>query len=399
MVTFTYMAYDSEGRKVFGAKKAGDEAAVKEQLSQKGYHDSQCFESKTKYKRDSYQTVSPKELSIFCRQMSVLFFSEITFMEGVALLSEQSENSQLKTALDEIYAHRLHGKTFAESMGMYEHIFTKYLVNMVFVGEASGTLENIFSIMSTYFEKEEKTKKKIRSAVFYPAMLSVLMGAIVMLLILKILPMFQETLYNMGYDIPGITKVILDVSSFINMNFVLLAVLVIALIAAISFFIRTGLGKAWLDKAKATYPVSRYIYARIITTRFSRSVSILLKSGVQLLNALEETRTLYNNTYIESLFATCAEKVKSGGDLTEALTGMNLFPPLFLKVVTIGQMTGHLDEMLEKSADVFENEVDESLDRFRAMIEPILIMILSGVVGIILISVMLPMISIMNNIA
>jgi type IV pilus assembly protein PilC len=331
--------------------------------------------------------------------MSVLFFSQITFMEGVALLSEQTENKELKIALGEIYNHMSNGRTFAEAMGMYDNIFPSYLINMVLVGEASGTLEKVFSILSAYYEKEDKVKRKLRSAVLYPAVLSALMGAIVLLLILKILPMFQETLYNMGYDIPGITQTILDISNFINTNLLPIAVVLLVLIGASALFLRTAGGRAWLDKAKATYPVSGYIYKRIITTRFSRSLSILLKSGVQLLNALEETRALYNNGYVEKLFADLVQKVKNGGDLTEALAAMRIFPPLFLKVVTIGQTTGHLDEMLEKSADVFETEVDESLDRFRVMVEPILIIILSGVVGIILLSVMLPMISIMNNIA
>lgn len=398
MITFTFIAYNGEGLKVCGAKSCASEESLKEYLDKNGLSNYKYFKSKTKYKKDNFKNISSKELSIFCRQMSVIFFSQITLMEGVLLLSEQSENEQLKIALCEIYEHMSYGYTFAESIGMYDNIFGKYLINMIFVGETSGTLDNIFSIMSNYFEKEDIMRRKIKSAVMYPAILAVLMGVIILFLILKILPMFQETLYKMGHDIPNITKVILNASNFINNYLIYFVIVAAAIILAFSYYIKTEKGRIRFDKLKVTVPISKYIYARIITARFSRCLSILLKSGVQLLNALDETRSLIDNVYIDEKFSKSVAKIKAGNDLSDSLSDMKLFPPLFLKIVMIGQATGHLDDMLDKSAAVFDSEVDESLERFRVMIEPILIIILSVIVGIILVSVMIPMISIMNNI-
>lgn len=398
MSSYLFIAYNGEGTRIGGSRKAENEKAVQNELDALGLSDARIYKSETEFTSRLYGLVKPKELAIFCRQMSVMFFSHISLMEGVLLLSEQTDNKHLKQALLEVHGFMDKGVTFAEATCMYVHIFGTYLVNMITVGETSGTLDDVFNRMGAYFEKEDKIRRKIRSAIAYPAVLSALMAAIVIFLILKILPMFSDLLVSMGSEASSITAVILSVSLFITRYIWIILGVIAAIAIALVLFFRSDGGKRWLDKVKMTFPISRFVFTRLVTARFARSLAILLKSGVQLLNAMDEVQLLIDNSYLEDKFKTAMLDVKEGKELSESLAKVGVFPPLFLKMVIIGQSTGRLDEMLDKSAGIFDDEVDEATDRLTLMIEPILIIILSIIVGFILVSVMLPMISIMNAI-
>jgi len=397
---FTFRGFDQEGYPLGGSKKMASWEQMQTWLDGEGVIGSQIFETKTDYKTNPYASVSPKELSIFCKQMSVLFFSQITLMEGVLLLSEQTENTQLKLALQEIYEFMSKNNfTFAESMNMYEHIFGSYLLNMITVGEKSGSLDRVFLRLSDYYDKEGRIRKKVKSAIAYPAILTVLMLAIVVFLIVRILPMFNDVLNNMGGgELPGVTKALLSISSFLSNNFLIILLVIVVIAAAFKLYVRTDKGSVWYDNFRMKAPFVGYMNSRVITARFSRSMSILLKSGVQLLNAFQDALTLVDNKYLKEKFLKAAQKIKAGDDLKDTLSEIEIFPPLFLRMVSIGQKTGNLDEMLDKCANMFDDDVDDAAERLTLMLEPILIIILSIVVGIILISVMLPMIEIMNQI-
>jgi len=345
-----------------------------------------------------YSLASPNELSIFCKEMSVMFFSQITLLEGAQLLAGQMTNRHMKAALVRVHEKMSAGFTFAQSLEEHRNVFTPYLCSMVMIGEASGTLDDIFNRMSIYFEKENHTRKKLRSAALYPAVLTALMLGVVVLLITKILPMFEDLLYSMGGAMPGVTAGLLAASNFIVNNiFVILAALIVLAVGAM-FFFRSEKGSFWGDRLLATAPMFSFINTRIFTARFSRCMSILLKSGIQLLNAMTDVLPTIDNRYIKKIYEAKIEEVRAGKTLTEALSETGLLPPLFLRLLTVGQNTGHLDDMLEKAANVFDEEVGDAVEKATAMIEPALIVILSVIVGIILISVMLPMINIMNAI-
>jgi len=331
--------------------------------------------------------------------MSVMVFSDITLMEGVSLLSEQSENNrQLALALKEIYGHMEQGLTLSAAMGMYPHIFTEYLLNMLYIGETGGALDKVFVMMSEYFEKENRMRKRLRSAVTYPAVLSVLMGAIVLLMIMKVLPMFKDLLDEMGGDMPLVTNFLLSASQFIKDYWVWFVSGIAAVAAAAVIFVKTAGGSVFYDRLKLRIPVFKYVNTRILTARFARSLSILLKSGVQLINSLNYIKPLLNNRFLEPKFENAVLEVRDGKKLSESVRGIGIFPSLFLKLLHVGETTGRTDEMLDKAAGVFDEEVDEAIDRMTAFLEPLLIIILSVVVGIIMVSVMIPMITVMNAI-
>ena len=398
MATFLYRGHTAEGRFKGGAKNFASESQMKEYLDKRGVANYDIFPSKTVWRRRLYTLVTQKELSVFCKQMSVMFHSHITLMEGLLVLTEQTDNHQLKQALTEIYAFMERGFSFSESIGMFDHIFSSYMLSMVIIGETSGTLDVIFSRMSEYFDKESKIKKKIKTAITYPAILTALMAAIIVLLIVKILPMFSNIIEQMGSSMPPATAAILGAGSFLaKFGWIILLAIALIIIAAV-VWTRSEKGIYHFDKFKFGIPVYRFIARRVITSRLARSLAILFKSGVQLLNALEDVTMLMDNRFLEEKLETAVEKARNKERISDTLAEIGIFPVLFLKMFDIGERTGHIDEMLDKAASVFDDEVDDAVERFTAMLEPTLIIILSVIVGVILLSVVLPMIAVMNTI-
>ena len=398
MATFLYRGYTADGRRRNGAAGVKTEGQMADYLKKRKIENFDIFPSETQWRRGVYKLVTQKELSMFCKQMSVLFHSHMTLMEGIMVLIEQTENTDLKQALKEIYSFMDRGFSFSESIGMFDHIFSSYLLNMVVIGETSGTLDSVFSQMSEYYDKEHKIRKKIKTAITYPAILTVLMAAIIVLLIVQILPMFADILESMGSSIPSGTAVILSAGSFLaSYGWIIIAVVVVIVIICI-LWARSEKGIYRFDKMKFGIPAYRYITRRVITSRLARSLAILFKSGVQILNALEEVTVLMDNTYLEEKLMEAVEKSRNKEGISTALKEVGMFPALFLKMFDIGERTGHLDEMLDKAAKVFDDEVDDAVERFTALLEPVLIIILSIIVGIILLSVVLPMIAVMSSI-
>lgn len=398
MPTFLYRGFNSEGRRLGGSGQFASEAQMTAYLNEHSIVNYEIFKSETAYKHGAYSLVSPKDLSVFCKQLSVLFDSHIMLMEGVSLLSDQTDNKQLKLTLSEVYGFMERGSTFAEAICMYEHIFSAYLLSMIEIGETSGTLDTVFSRMSVYFNKEHKVRRRLRQAVMYPAALTALMAAIVVLLVVKILPMFQDILESMGAQIPWASQAILNAGSFLAISAPIFIFVLIAAVVAGSAYARTDKGRYTFDKAKFYIPAYRHIQTRIISARFARSLAILLKSGVQFLNALQDVCALMDNQFLCKKLAEATAQIKNGGDPADVLSKIDLFPALFIKMFIIGYKTGSLDEMLEKTASVFDDEADDAIERFTAVLEPALIIVLSIVVGVILLSVMIPMITIMNAI-
>ncbi|MBE6012035.1 MAG: type II secretion system F family protein [Lachnospiraceae bacterium] len=396
MPVFTYIGHNKDGYMAAGAKSFSSSDEMKQFLEKEGVVDFEVYESKTDYKEKLYASVSPIELSLFSKQMSVLFYSHMTLMEGIALLSSQTENKQLKIALDEIYYLMEKGRTFAEAMNMYNHIFPAYMLNMIIIGETSGTLDGVFQRLSKFYDKEGKVRKKIRSAALYPLVLGALMAGIILLLIVKIIPMFDNILINMGGELPTATAAILGASNFISRNIIIILLLLIAGAVAFKRYINTEKGSLWFDEYKLKSKLTKYIFTRSLTAKVSRSLSLLIKSGVQILNAMEIITPLLENKHLENKFKEANQKLKEGGELKDVFEEIGIFPPLFIRMLIIGQSSGHLDEMLDKCADVFDDEADDAIEKLAAMIEPVLIIILSIIVGIILLSVMLPMIDIMT---
>ena len=348
-----------------------------------------------------HKLLKAKELTSFCRQMSMISRSDITFLEGVALVADQATSAEVKKTMEAIHAQMETGLSFGKAFVTHGDIFPTYLVNMVELGESSGNLDNIFAQMADYYDKESRFQAKIRTATTYPAILLVLMILVIVLLVTKVLPTFEDLLISMGGELPLITKVMLGFGMGISK--IILPLIIVVLIAALllyRYFNGINGRRAW-DKFKLSAPFLSRLNQFIVTTRFARSMAILIRSGSSLLTSLETAAGLLGNAFVEhTIKENLANFGEPGGPtLSQVLEKTSVFPSIFLRMTLIGEKTGNLDVMMEKSAQSFNDETDDQLDKLSTTLEPALIIILSVIVAIILLSVMLPMIQIISSIA
>ncbi len=398
MTTFLYKGYKDDGEAVFGASAQPTRAEMETYLTTLNVFNAEIFESKTPFSKKQFSLVSASELSIFCKQISVMFFSYITVLDGIILLGEQADNKVLKTTFLEIHKLLEEGYTFAESVAMYDHVFGTYLVQMALIGERSGSLDVVFADLSNYFEKEAEIKRRVKSAIIYPACLSALTLVTFIFIVESILPLFNEILNSVGAKMSPLTANIINFSNFLDNYFILIVFFVLVAIGGVYIYLSSDNGKNNLDKIKAKTPYLSYITNRVITARFARSLGMMLKSGLDIYYALDQSTVLINNSYLLERFNEANQKIKQGEALAKSLEEINVFPSLFIKMITIGEKTGNLDEMLAKTSDMYEIEAYDAIDRTTKLIEPILITILSIVMGGLLLAIMLPMITIMNAI-
>jgi type IV pilus assembly protein PilC len=354
-------------------------------------------ETKSGYVPEASARLDAGDLSLFCYQLSLIFKSGMPFLEGMSLFAEEMAGSKFKKLSRAIYQDVFDGKGLSASLEK-QGVFPAYMVGMIRMAEVTGKLDSELERLSAYYDKAERLNRRIRNAVTYPIILAVLMGCIILLLILKILPMFHEILVSVGADIPAATLLLLDISTGIRNNSVLLLLLLLVLAAAVIVFGRTPGGRKKWDEFKVKAPFLKNIHLKMIAARFSIGMSMLLQGGIAFDDALGMLRGIVGNSYVSEKVESCRKEIHDGGDPSDSFGRLSIFPALFVKMLHIGYKTGELEKTVGKIADIYENEVDRYMGRVTSAIEPVLVIILSAIVGVILLAVMLPLISIMSSI-
>lgn len=342
--------------------------------------------------------IDKEELIIFARQLALIINSQITLHDGLTLIQKKSNNEGLKNILSDVIVSIDQESTLSEALKKHEEALTPFFINMVEIGETSGNLVNVLEQIGDGLEKELETTQKVKSAISYPIILSILMFGVVVLLVVQILPMFSEVLISLGGTMPVMTQVILDISNFIGSNLYLMILMIIVIVFLLSIYRKTEKGIIFFDQLKFVIPVQREIVSALTATRFARNLSILIKSGVDITKALIMMKPIMNNTYVERKIDDAIKHLDEGESFDHIIENLNLFPWVLIKLISVAQTTGHLDVVLDKAAVVMEQETDLRLKRLTTVIEPMLILILSIIVGVILVSVVLPVVNIMNSI-
>src|SRR6059036_1663703 len=342
--------------------------------------------------------VKSKVLTTFTRQLATLVDAGLPLLRGLRVLEKQERNPNLNKIIAELALSIEGGSTFSEGLAQHPKVFNRLFVNMVKAGELGGVLEVVLARLSEFMEKAQKIKGKVVAAMFYPVAVLVVATGILILLMVKVVPSFKAVFEGMleGRQLPAFTRAVLGVSEIIKDHIVYTAAGVVAFIILFMIFKSTKFGRHAVDKFKLKMPVLGPVISKVAIARFTRTLGTLVSSGVPILQALTIVKETAGNVIIGNAVASVHESVKEGETITAPLEASNVFPPMVISMVDVGEQTGALPEMLMKIADTYDDEVDNAASAMTSLLEPIMIVFLAVVVGSIVIAMFLPLIRIIE---
>lgn len=337
-------------------------------------------------------------MATFARQLALILDSDLPISSGLEIIQSKIKSDRLKTIILSVQEDLKDGYSLSESLLKYSDDFTPFVVHMIELGEKSGSLINVLNQMADTLDKDIEIKAKVRAALSYPIILSLMMLSVIILLVVKVLPAFSEILSSLGGEMPVFTDWMLNSSKFIGNNIVVISGVVLVIISAYFLYKNTAKGAYTIDKMKFYMPIQKDIVAALMGTKFARNLSVLLKSGFSFSIAMGMLKPIMDNQYMSTLIDEAVVKLKDGEPLADVVEKFNIFPGVMIRLLSVAQQTGHMEKMLDKVAIEMEKETDLKLENIATVIEPLLIIILSVLIGIILVSVILPIINILNSI-
>ena len=396
MARFIYRAMDEKGFYTNGEHECTSKKELEQFLNAKGLFLVSCSQP-TKFKLHT-EKIKLRDIIIFSRQFSVLSNAGISQDECIRTIAAHSEKDSMRNILNEIAEEMQHGKPLSECMEKHEKVFKYFFISMMKVGEFSGEIDRVLKDVADYYEDEGKLQSKIRGAITYPIILGVMIVAIVIFLMNGIVPQFQDMFSSMGADLPFITQMLIDVSDFVRQNGLILALLLVLFIVGIRFYVKTKKGRYQVDRLIISLPVISKVYTKVVTARFARSMSILLNSGISLMQSFDIIDSLISNGVVLERFKECKESVSLGYAYSSSLEKMNFFPSILLNMVAAGEKAGSLGEVFEKTSSFFDDEADREIDTMIKMIEPVMLVIAGAVIVLVFLSIMLPMFDTIGNV-
>jgi Type II secretory pathway, component PulF len=398
LANYSYRAKTQSGETVSGNLEASDVNMAIAFVKERGYFPLAVQESNAQGKEIEFKIqkkVKVKDLSIMCRQFHTMLNAGVSVIGCLDMLRGQTQNRTLRNAMSQLYDDVQKGKTLSESMKLLSKVFPVLMISMIEVGEVSGTLEQVLERLSVQFEKDTKIKSKVSTAMVYPAVIGCIALVMVTFMIIFIVPKFVGMVNSVGGTLPAPTRIVLFISGlFTNPLFLLGFALFIALVIfGFRRFKSTEQGKFLIDTILFKMPMVGVNIQKILASRFTRTLSTLLKSGVSLIQALEVVDGVVNNQIVSRGLVKVKENIKMGSNLAAPLEKMGIFPLMVTHMISVGEEAGSLDSIMEKVADFYDEEVETSISKLVAMMEPLLMMVLAIVVGFIVVAMILPIFS------
>lgn len=393
MPTYEYRASAVDGRIIKGKMEAEDVNAVKASLREKNYYPLNIKQYKDYMEVDlsKYTKVPLKSIAIFCRQFSFTISSGMNLLKAMEIVLDQTENKKLKNILKVVKADVEKGSSLSAALRKHKDM-PEILVNMIDVGETSGNLDTVLLRMADYYDKSYRLQKKVQGALTYPMMIGVTAVIVVNLLLIFVLPTFVGMIQSSGGALPLPTRIVMGISEFMKKNFVWLISVVLLLIILSRMLIKNNAEAAEaVDRFKLRMPIFGKIITKIITARFARTFSTLMSSGVPILTSLNICARIVGNSLMDKVLQGTSEDVRKGQSIGMSLEAQGVFPTMLTQMMRIGEETGTLDSIMEKTAEYYDNEVETATQQLSTLIEPLIIVFLAVVVGFIVIAMLLPM--------
>ena len=339
----------------------------------------------------SFGKVKKKDLAIFCRQFYTMLNAGVSIIKTLDILGKQSENKLMKKAIENVYNSVQKGMALSEAMKNMPKVFPPILINMVEAGEASGNLDTIMDRMAAHYEKEFKMENKIKGAMIYPMVLAVAATGVVVFLMVFVMPTFIGMFESSGVELPGPTKALLAVSNSMQNQWYVYIIAIVVLVFTIRLIGKSDGGALLFDTIKLRLPVFKNTNVKVATSRFTRTLSTLMSSGIPLIQGIDIVSRVIGNRYIRNKLESAKEEVRKGVPLSRTIKDTNVFPPMVDSMINIGEESGALDDILNKTADFYDEEVEAALQKMTEMMQPVMIVVMASIVGFIVLAIALPM--------
>ncbi|QEK13612.1 type II secretion system F family protein [Crassaminicella thermophila] len=370
-------------------------------LRQKKYYPvsiSQVVEGKNIFDFSILSRINTKDIAVFCRQFYTMLNAGVPILQCLNVLSIQSENKKLKKVIRSVQVDIQKGATFSNALRSNKRIFPELLINMIEAGEVSGNLDGIMERMAVHYEKESKINNKIQKAMVYPIILSILCIFVIVFLLTFVTPIFISMFESANVPLPIPTRILLFISNTIIHYWYIYIIVFSVLLYMVSRFINSETGKFFIDRLKFKIPVIKNTTKKIVTSRFTRTLATLLSSGIPLIQCLESTRKVVGNKVVEIGLKNAIQEIAKGASLGSVIKKIGVFPPMVISMIEIGEESGALDDILDKTANFFDEETETALQKLATMFEPLMIIVMALVVGFIVLAMMLPLFDMISTI-
>lgn len=394
MAVFEYSIKDKAGKVSKGTIEDVSAAKVRERLHGQGVLILSIKPKKQAFKKVTSGRVKQDEVVIFSRQLTTLIESGIPLVQSMDILMEQTRNAYFKSIISTISSDIKEGNAFNVAISKHPKVFSEFYVSMVKAGETSGKLAEIVDRVSVYLEETLALQRKIKSSLMYPMVVVGMAFVITSFLILKVIPTFKGIFQQLGGDLPPPTKVLLGISDFARAYFVVIVIAMILIVIGFKQYVKTPFGKKSVDSILLKLPVFGELISKIAVAKFCRTFTTLVSSGVPILTALDIVGSTSGNKVMEEAVLSAKKYVQEGESISDPLGRSNVFPPMVIRMISVGERTGKLQEMLAKIAYFYESEVDTAVSGLTSMIEPLIIGFLGLLIGGIVVSLFLPIIKI-----
>lgn len=394
MAAFGYEAINKEGKTTKGSIEADSAEAAKREIRQQGLtllelKEQSIFTKDLNIEIGGYP--KPRDLSVFCRQFVSMTKAGVSILESLKMLSEQTENKKLKEATEGVRVNVEKGETLAKSLALYPKVFPSLMINMIAAGESSGSLDTAMERMAIQFEKSAKINAMVKKAMIYPVIVCIVAVAVVVVMLVKVIPSYAVMFDDLGTDLPALTIAVRSLSDFLmDTWYIQLPILIVAIIA-LKAFAGTDVGKHIFHKIQLKIPAINNMVVKKSSSQMARTMSTLLAAGVPLVEAVDIVSNTMENVYFKEALDECKNQIIIGQPLSRPLEDTKLFPPMVYHMVRIGEESGNTEEMLTKLADYYDEEVEMAVQSLMAAMEPMIILVLAGIVGIMIAACIGPM--------
>jgi general secretion pathway protein F len=409
MPVYAYKGLTSEGKNVAGVIDADSPKGARLKLRRTGVFPTDLNEDRARRETSSagvagesglqlaqinfgqlFERITPQDLALMTRQLATLVGAGLPLVECIGALIEQIDNARMKRTLSQVREQVIEGRALADALRDHPAVFSDLYVNMVRAGEASGALDIVLLRLADYTESAARLRSKVRSALTYPILMGIIGSGILLFLISYVVPKVTRIFDETKQALPLMTVILLAISNFCAQYWWLIVGTAVAVVVSIRVSIRTPAGRLRWDGYVLRIPYFGKLIKKVALARFSRTLSTLLNSGIPLLSSLDIVKNVVNNTVLSEAIENARNSIREGQSITPPLRKSGLFPPLVLHMIAVGEKSGELEQMLSRAADTYDNEVEQSVGALTSVLEPVMIVLMGGVVLFIVLAILLP---------